>query len=324
MVRIEPTLGAAATAHNDGDVTTFSAVADSQVAEDVERVISNLVGDSDTERADAPQTLRFDSIRQAVELARRLAIENYMQHVNHLIAARNDEERAAATAGLVEAERATRLADKAAQQLIDSEASFRGATLFLVRGEKDRATQASEDSAMKMGQVAANLDAFGSMAPRSKFFGAAVRVVASADGVLSRVERRIEQISASLNAFAARVRGFARVIASAPRVAEQVAHEHRVAMTEASLRVSRSLLAGARGWASSRVAKAQDVAERAKRSAWDMLVAVKLQAEAAANAVTDHSRALAGLVGTAIGAAAEAYKVELGVAQATRAKTGMS
>lgn len=264
--------------------------------------------------------LRFDVIRDIVQMNRRLAEASLHAATAEMISARDADARARAHEAIQEAQDALLYANNAEVSLLSAEHKFRSASLFLVAGDEPAAQLASKDAAGSLAATAAATEKFGPAAMKSRFFSAILTTMYAADNAVAAAERRTAEFKAkmqrradgfasSMSDVASRIRSFAKAVVNFPTVAREVANQKGTQLAEASVIVSRNMATGLRGWFAS---KAEAFAGKVKESAaWQFVSEQSSKAATAAQSVVDHASAAVLLAGSAVSAVGSAYQDQL-------------
>ena len=261
--------------------------------------------------------VQFDTVRDVVELARRLAIEDYFRHVTASCEAVGPEAKMVAEAALIEAQNTAWTADSACQSLISSETSFRAATTSMIRGDSAGAAVAAKTSTEHLDVVADKLAAFSTFVPQSKFFAATLNAVANADRIAGRLEagaaKTVSGFAAGVASFASRVRAFGTMISEMPAKATEAAATAGVSVAVATIGVGSRFMTGLRAAFQSASNKVEAKVAVAKNGAWaviddslDLVARVRQTAERAVDIVSTHGSATMGLAGGLMGSIAAA------------------
>lgn len=249
----------------------------------------------------------FEEAGAVIRLARRLAIQNYHQHVEAAANARTTEQMSEAVTLLVEAEKAARLADSALQSLVSAQAEQRATTVSLLRGDPAAASQSAKTAGHHMDIVADKLERYGTVGPRGRFFQGAMNAVMKADELAGRVEagaaRTVESFSKGLVAFAQRLRELSASAVRAPAVVADIAKTSGVTVGRATASAYTSLSTAIGGFVSR-----QPLLRQAPHSAWLLAddaaqFAAQADGSPAGSAVDGqrHLREPAGLAGGLLG-----------------------
>ena len=179
----------------------------------------------ETVQEDVQETVQedaFEKMRKVIELARRLAVEDYHRHVLSIKNATTSEETRDALTQLQASNVAFMKIDVAYKSLISAESDFRGTTVNLLQGDHEKAKEQALNSSAHLGDVAENLKAYGETIPQSKFFASALTAITNADRIIGKVEDNIsmtvERFSAGLDNFANRVNEIKDDVAKFPSV----------------------------------------------------------------------------------------------------------
>lgn len=272
--------------------------------------------------------LRFDVIRDVVQMNRRLAEASLHAAAAEMISARDADARVRAHQAIQEAQDALLFANNAEVSLLGAEQWFRSASLYLVAGDEAGAQLAVKEAATRLAVTASSTEKFGPAATKSRFFGAMLSAIYAADNAVaaaerrstefkSKMQRRVEHFASSMSDVASRIRGFAKVVVSFPKVAREVANQKGMEMAEATVVVSRNLATGLRGWFAS---KAEAIAGKVKESAaWQYVSEQSSKAAAVAQSAAEHASAAVLLAGSAVSAVGGAYQEQLAQVRAQRA-----
>lgn len=187
------------------------------------------------ERWSNPPAMSFDSIREVIEIAQRLADEDYRRHV-----AAVDIPGAVmpgAVAGLKDAALTGRIVRLASRELDSAESDFRDVKVSLLDGDQAGATLLAKSSTAHLEKVADHLDDFGSRVPQSKLFAATLNAFAKADKIAGKVEARIATevagFSFGIKTFAKRVRNFGSEVAQFPAAVAEKAKTSGISIAAA-------------------------------------------------------------------------------------------
>jgi hypothetical protein len=250
----------------------------------------------------------FEQTSSVIELARRLAIQDYHRHVVAAAEATTPTQKAEAVARVVEAEKAARMADSALQSLVSAQAEQRSTAVNLLRGDSAAAQMSARNSGHHLDIVADKLERFGDIAPRSRFFQGTMNAVMKADEVAGRIEagaaRTVESFSKGLKTFAQRVRELGATVARTPAVVADMAKTTRVSVETAVASAYASASSSIAGFLSRTAAKVESAKQSASESAWalvddaaDFATRAQDTIKGAASEVDRHARATAGLAG---------------------------
>lgn len=189
--------------------------------------------------------LDFESIRDVVSLARRLAIDNFHRQALALAEAPDEATRQVSIELLQEAEKQARTADAAYQSFIAAESANRASLVSMCRpavaglthfAEADSHATASRNH---LRSVANGLDEFGAMARLSKGLQSSIARAVGVDRLGSAREHLVESVKSfgdNLRGFADRVRRFGDVIANTPSMLQKMASETAINVSQVAAR----------------------------------------------------------------------------------------
>lgn len=276
--------------------------------------------------------MSFKSVREVVELSRRLALEDYFRHVHALSTATTEAERLAAVEQLVESEKATRLADGAFRALMAAEGEHRGVTLHMAKGDGHAAHVAAQSSGEHLDKVADGLNRFSEYPTRSVFFQSAIDAVVKADILAGKLEagasKKVAEVADGIRAFSKRCSDLGTAVRLMPKMVMAIAAETKVTVAQATARTYAGFVDSAQGFFKRMANKAQSAVQPYTDTAWKHIDAarqfaaeVKDGASYAADRVDLNARATVGLAGSLLSRMGEkagqvAQSVVSGVANA--------
>lgn len=240
----------------------------------------------DTAEPDENQSqVDFDAIRKVVEKARRVAFEDYHFHLNAVMQAVTDEDRATGLERLSASDKAFRLTDSAYTSLISAEADFRKTTLSLLKGEQASAEKHALFSKAKLNQVADNLSDYSENAHQSKFYTAAINAVAKVDRMAGKLETSFvmtaHEFSAGLKSFAERIGKFASAVAQYPSKIAHLVETTAVTAYQAIKATNLKFMTGVKSTAWTIMKESTALANRTKQHASDAVDTVTRHGAAA-------------------------------------------
>jgi hypothetical protein len=273
--------------------------------------------------------LEFDGIGDVLQLARRVAREDFQRHLVAVMDAVGDDDQRAAGLALGKSIEAAQLADRAYRSFMASEATFAVSAGEAALGHAVPSSNGVflsagfEASAHLMQDAAEKATRFADYAPSSKFFQAALTAVMKTDAAFAKVETaasaKVDGFVNGLKAFGQRMSDFGAQIAAVPEKTRVLAEKTAVSTKSAAKSVLGRFVSRVRGAADgisssvqaqieAGVAGAMLVHTGVKESAWALLddaadFAVRQQdrVKSVASTVDTHARAIVGGAGLAGG-----------------------
>lgn len=277
----------------------------------------------------ADEPTDYERIHAVLTLTRKVAINNYFEHLEALLNAPDGNLRMEARRALEDAQAAAEAADKAFQSAVRSEAIFRRGTTLMATGQIADAQRRFLGAGEHLVEAAQGLREVATYAPKSRFFQRAINLAAKTDEVASKIEAsavaRAERFAAGMAAFAKRIDGFARMVAQTPKRINEIMREAAVTAARATIVVAAMVSGGAQAAARAAIDRgtaaldasvdaAHQLDRNVKTRAWDILdqaadVAAGLRdrVSAATQAAAIHGRASLGLAGGVLALVKDSY-----------------
>jgi hypothetical protein len=196
-------------------------------------------------------------IDEVLKLAREVADNDYLRHVEAAALAKTNDEREVAFQAIEKSMAASRALMQAQNYFNHSGESSKSATFDMLRGDQFAAEKGFDNSGREMQQAAERLRHFSDYVPKSKMMNAAVAFVAKKDDLITRtgmkvdgafaaaeakVDRTAESFSRGLRSFSDMMHTFGEKIKKAPEQIKDVALEKSISIAMATSVVATGIM----------------------------------------------------------------------------------